>query len=175
MFSPFHTILSTFQFEEEERMTPGGQCGSLNILLLVGIIIFQNPMTTASGRIVTTGERKFPLTPMGVLARGYVHARPSARPSSHECNFVGAHVWKVTYNHLPKPLTHPQSFGTLRQLLKNLKINLKIAPLRGRGGRMHFSRTKNTPKIVSYLIFFHCRIDIARTKILAFRSHVYGC
>ena len=58
---------------------------------------------------------KFPLTPMGVLAPGSAHARPSARPpfDMREKNY-GAHVCRVTFKHPHQPLrSHIGSFRTL--------------------------------------------------------------
>jgi hypothetical protein len=54
-----------------------------------------------------------PLAPMGVLARGSAHARPSTRPP------IDTHVCRVTFKHLPEPLgSYIWSFGTLGQLLE---------------------------------------------------------
>ena len=65
---------------------------------------------------------------MGILAAGSAHAR-------HEWKFFCEHVCKVTFNHLPQPIiNHIQSFGTLRQLLKNLKSHLKNASPKGARG-----------------------------------------
>ena len=58
---------------------------------------------------------KFPLTPMGVLAPGSAHARPSARPpfDLSEKNY-GARVCRVTFKHPHQPLrSHIGSFRTL--------------------------------------------------------------
>ena len=63
---------------------------------------------------------KFPLAPMGILASGSAHARPSAQPPHQlQRKKIVARVYKFTFKHLPQHLrSHNQSFGTLGQLQK---------------------------------------------------------
>ena len=85
----------------------------------------------------STNIRKFQFTQMGVLAPRSAHARPYAF-HQHERKFFGAHICKVTFKHLPKPIrSHIRSFGTLGQLLKCSKKTLKKPkndPQGARGG-----------------------------------------
>ena len=77
--------------------------------------------TVTSRRELSKGLKrnlKFPLAPMGDLAAGSAHARPSARPPS-------TRVCRVTFKHLPQFLkTHIRSVGTQGQLLECSKKQL---------------------------------------------------
>ena len=72
---------------------------------------------------------------MGVLAPGTLHSAPHRR----ERKFSGAHVCRITFEHLPQPLgSHIQSIGTIGQLLKISKKYLKMPPQGARGGLRMF-------------------------------------
>jgi hypothetical protein len=60
-------------------------------------------------------------------------------PHQRERKFFRARVCRVTFKHLPQPLTsHIQSFETIGQLLKFSKKNLKLPPQGARGGLQIF-------------------------------------
>jgi hypothetical protein len=61
-------------------------------------------------------DKKCPLAPMGFLAHGSAHARPSTRTLAE---IFRDKCLQSNLQHLPQPLrSHIQSFGTLGQLLK---------------------------------------------------------
>jgi hypothetical protein len=64
--------------------------------------------------------------------RSQVFARETLRSAPHrrERKFSAARVCRITFKHLPQPLrSHIQTFGTIGQLLKFSKKNLKMPPL----------------------------------------------
>ena len=57
------------------------------------------------GKVSKRGrKKKFPLAPMGVLAPGSAHARPSAQPPSTLAEIFGARVCRVTFKIFKKKL-----------------------------------------------------------------------
>ena len=70
--------------------TPIGASGHLGILFLLScLVIFLPPLfKTTEGVVVGLRIRIIPLAPMGVLAPGSAHARPSTRPPIERYSLV---------------------------------------------------------------------------------------
>ena len=82
----------------------------------------------------TLCNKKFPLVPMGVLARCLRTLDRSAGPPIDTSG--SARVCRVTFKHLPQPLrSHFRSFGTLGQLFKIPPLSAQTCHSAvGRGG-----------------------------------------
>ena len=107
---------------------------------------YDNPFWGFSngGNNKKTRKQEIPLAPMGVLAPGSAHARPSARPPIDTSgNFSGTRVCRVTFKISPNPS---------KKLLKKPKKSPPRGPGGGAGSNFFFTQI--------FIIFFRspCKI-----------------
>ena len=89
--------------------------------------------------------------PMGGLAHGSVHARPSAQPPIYMREIFRAHLCRVAFKHLLQPIKcHMQSFRALGKFVTPFSTpNTHIAGERGGGSPFFY--------FIGILIFFRVR------------------